>query len=595
MLPPRRRWPRPGRERRNDPASDPPKEAAAALCRYVTGCLADTSLSYPWLIRLRAFTSSVQARALGWDASTLLLPPTINLKPAVKGDFSTKCRAISEYSLDDAILCSCFAAYLRDAIDKGLDPNCLAFRPSQPVSAVLLAYKGVLRKARKYQSWASNLLRPTNTPPARPDRSVMRTRNMPPDFNDAIRKLRAFRSSFSARRTLWVAECDIQGFYDAVSHDVVRAEVSAFKERFRLNIDPRLLHFLESTLRSYSYNEYARPTAVRQLRARGIDKPVLSDPASALRDMGIEPSAYYGIPQGSAFSCVLANLVLSRADKEVRAVLDAGWLTRSGIYLRYCDDIVIVDSAEWRCGRAIKKYELMLKELKLPYHRSAVFTRYGRRFWKGKSKAPYRWSDSGKSSSRSHWLSFVGYQIHRDGRTRIRKSSIRSEIKKQREVVNETIRMLSNRIRILGTPSIHRSVTYRTMMHLIAIAVGHPNSGKIAPAANGVGWTKGFKALCEDRIEPTALRALDRSRTLELRRQKQHLKWLVTRGRVNPTPPPRAGGKVEVKFAGRPFSYFQQFERFIEKDAASPLWTRILGKIDSALIKLEEHRGIQNS
>lgn len=521
MLPPRRRWPRPGKSRRDNADSDLPAETATALCNYVLHCLRDETLVYPWLTRLREFTSRIRSRATTWNERSSLAPPLLKLQPSKKGDFTSKCRAISEYPLEDAILCSSFAAYLRDAIDIGLDPNCFAFRPSRG-----------------------------------PGKSA-------PTFHDAIRKLRDFRATFAIERDLWVAECDIQGFYDAVSHDVVRAEVRAFFERHHICVDARLLFFLESSLASYSYNEYARPRAVQELLAKGVRKPKLSDPLVLLLERGITPSQFHGIPQGSAFSCILANLVLSRADREVRQILESNWLSRDGIYLRYCDDIVIVDPNHARCVKAIKQYESTLDELKLPYHPSKSLKRYGRTFWKHKSKSPYRWSCVGKSRKASPWLAFVGYQIHRDGTTRIRKSSIDNEVKKQREAVAETLRLLADRIRQFGVPHIHNSVSYRTMMHLIAIAVGHPASGKIAPATNGVGWATGFEALREDRIDPTGLRRLDRSRTAELQRQKRHLWRLQLRGRIKPVRPPHSPKKVEVQFAGPPFSYYWQYRNYI--------------------------------
>ena len=82
-----------------------------------------------------------------------------------------------------------------------------------------------------------------------------------------------------------------------------------------------------------------------------------------------------GIPQGSAISCVVANVLLDSVD---RTLDKAG---RDHLYVRYCDDMVLIHPTRAICENLFQKYIEGVKSLKLPVHSPQPFETYNRKFW----------------------------------------------------------------------------------------------------------------------------------------------------------------------------------------------------------------------
>lgn len=184
-----------------------------------------------------------------------------------------------------------------------------------------------------------------------------------------------------------------------------------------------------------------------------------------------------GIPQGSAFSSVLANVALSRADRALRASIAAH---RATFYARYVDDIVIVSTNRRVAKGAMNAYRRALRELELPDHHpetiDTTVTSASRSYWKAKSKAPYCCSLPDQPGI--EWIGFLGYQMKRDGTLRVRRSSVSKEIAKQRRAIDDIIRVIDkSRLRAQRNgrthviPKLHR-IRYAAMMHLISIGIG---------------------------------------------------------------------------------------------------------------------------
>lgn len=542
LLPPRRRWRRPLKARRIAAGSDAPSVTASHLTRQALATLRKTPQKYQWSRDLRAFIDSVRADALRWNQTIAYTPFDVKVIPKVQNNYHTKCRVLALYSLRNTVLASCFSAYFRNAIEPFLHPNCLAFRAAPSA------------------------------------------KNGPPRHHDAADRLAHFRDSFSDARPLWATECDIQGFFDAVSHRVVVQEVDSFCGRHSIKLDPRMGNFLASFLAGYSYTGYASHRAKKFLKFKGVDKAKIADPVKALADQQITSTDVHGIPQGSALSCILANIVLTSADEAVgRITSSGGSFKREGIYLRYCDDIVIVDHDKERCQAAIKAYLETLRRLYLPFHEPKSIGGYSAAFWREKSKSPYLWSaqDSGIP-----WLAFVGYQLHRDGRMRIRKDSVAKEAQKQAESVRNVMSRVATLVNLKGKPELPRAISYKTMMHLVAIGVGYPAPRQCVPASNGVSWTRGFKALIGRPVELHALRRLDRSRAVHLRRLGATLRILENAERIQFPKSEEPDGEFRLQYAGRPFAYSKQFAPRIElsmaftRRLARRAYSRILAGLD---------------
>jgi group II intron reverse transcriptase/maturase len=138
------------------------------------------------------------------------------------------------------------------------------------------------------------------------------------DAHAAIRKAEAF---FEAGYH-WVADADIEGFFDHVDHQILMDLVC---ERVS---DGRVLSLVESFLKSGIMNE------------------------------GIFEESTEGTPQGGNLSPLLANIYLNHFDRRMG---DYGFLL-----LRYADDIVIFCKYEWEAEDALKRArEILESELKL--------------------------------------------------------------------------------------------------------------------------------------------------------------------------------------------------------------------------------------
>lgn len=537
LLPPRRAWPgiRPRRAERAT-LGDAPTKLASSMFEHVMVELRRSKPRYRWVSRLRAFLDSVRCRALGWTNGTEFRCEKIYAFAKANPGNGQKYRIVAAYSLEDSLICGGFAAYLRDLIDGVLSPAVLSFRPA-----------------------------------ASPD-------SPPPSHHDAIAMLRELDASVPIDADLWCAEADIEGFFDAVSHDVAYSETARLLTWAEREPDTRLLGFLRSFLSGYDFPGVAVPAAQELLRMKGITSPRLADPVKTLVSRGIRADGAadrIGIPQGSALSCVLANIVLSAADSVVEAKLRATGCRGAGLYLRYCDDIIIVHRDRSIAELLCREYLDMAVRLRLPVHPVATYTVYpGRRtprpdedeawFWGGKSKAPYRWSPP-TTGSGVPWLAFVGYQLARGGAVRVRDSSIRKELKKQRAVASDTIR----RVRILVRK--HRKqgqshavppvwvVRYRSMMHLLSIGVGYPSPWSTSPAVGAVSWCRGFRGAPTGSSVLEPFRRLDRGRTLVLRYLAAQLRSMLRMGRLT-VRLQKAGRKgFRLKFDGPPLSYAHQF------------------------------------
>jgi hypothetical protein len=60
------------------------------------------------------------------------------------------------------------------------------------------------------------------------------------------------------------------------------------------------------------------------------------------------------VPQGGAHSCLIANLILDLADKEVCLSLQSS--QGDSVYLRYCDDIIIFCEENRLCVKLFFKH-----------------------------------------------------------------------------------------------------------------------------------------------------------------------------------------------------------------------------------------------
>src|ERR1043165_685831 len=103
-------------------------------------------------------------------------------------------------------------------------------------------------------------------------------------------------------------------------------------------------------------------------------------PDEALEEFHSHPhQERIGVPQGGAISCVIANIVLDYADKQIKEAEQR--LDAQIHYLRYCDDMVLISRNKRKCQAVFQTYLRALTELKLPFHKPKLVKQYGPQFW----------------------------------------------------------------------------------------------------------------------------------------------------------------------------------------------------------------------
>ncbi|EMY14907.1 RNA-directed DNA polymerase domain protein [Leptospira weilii str. Ecochallenge] len=151
-----------------------------------------------------------------------------------------------------------------------------------------------------------------------------------------------------------------------------------------------------------------------------------------------------GIPQGNPVSNLFANLILHDNDQ----LMEEKFSNRNEfLYMRFCDDMIILSTKEDAANEAYEDYISLLKEKKLLYHNEAPLPPYTepefkRDFWDRKSRKGFLWSKNSYP-----WITFVGYQVKYDGFVRIRPSSIKNELNKQKDFVKNILRKVKREIK----------------------------------------------------------------------------------------------------------------------------------------------------
>ncbi|MEK7993123.1 MAG: reverse transcriptase domain-containing protein [Planctomycetota bacterium] len=446
---------------------------------------------------------------------------------AVKNSKKHEYRPIALFGLEDKLIDGLTARYLRELLDPALLDSCLAFRTT---------HDG----------------------------------HRPRDIHYALEKI--LRINRRHRRTgVYVAECDIKGFFDCVSHDVAWRALSclieeAKKTNPRLRVHPRALEIFEAYLDAYSFSKNVRGPATVTLRKtdpHGVFKwhePDLQQLHKATQLPAI------GVPQGGALSCLIANAVLHEADKAMRRLRSR--LRKSFTYLRYCDDMIILARDHGVCAQAFGRYQDVLKDLKLPAHPPKGITSYSKDFWDGKSNSPYRWHHPAGPDD-VPWIQFVGYQVRYDGTVRVRLKSLKKQFKKLTALADQLLAALNpgrERPRQItpfakGIRKNARQILHRFRQKLISQAVGRRRRGHDLNEPLPLCWANGFRGLVGKKIVLSHLKALDRHRERQVRRVMRRLQSL---------PPPATQTRSEaievLAFYGYPFSYYGQFKQRAKRE-----------------------------
>lgn len=467
-----------------------------------------------WFVNLQKFIDDVKNSII--DPSYKFTPPeTIPISKGIIDD-KEECRPISIFnSLKDKVILSLANKYLTILFDSYFDEESLAFRSS-----------------RKYHNNGDYIT----------------------THHDAIDRIMEYRSRHN-KKNLYVAECDMQKFYDTVCHKIIKREFNkliklveqahpeietgTIKTLFYKYLDcytfPKNVYKL-----NHSVEYWKRYSGIKNGFFGWIKEEELISKKICKNNRGI-PHLKIGIPQGGALSGLIANIVLNAADKQIRK--------QGGdfLYMRYCDDMILIHTNKSKCNKILQIYYNALQSLKLvPHPLSPALHFRTSSFWKVKSKSVYHWGELG-----SDWIGFVGYEIKRTGEIRIRKKSLTKEKTKIKTVTRNICSNILRKKR-LTDQSILNTITHK----LISMSVGRFALWNYRLIDNEFCWITGFNRLVYNSYASVQLKDLDRVRGNAICAAKRFLKTHKAKIEIK-----RDAAINIIEYHGRPFSYFYHYSK----------------------------------
>jgi hypothetical protein len=469
-----------------------------------------------WFINLMKFVSEIQKKALSnsYSVSNPLIFP--KLKEPIKKSHKEKndCRPISMFSIEDRVILSLTNKFLTSILDKYFKDSSYAFR-SKKIDNKTISHHNCIRDIIKYKK--SN--------PA---------------------------------SELYVIECDMKKFYDTVNHkiafDIFKKLIDKVNQEFpELNLN-QPIHIFKSFLNCYSFNKNVK-------EADNSDYwESYEIPNGSFPWVDKDLSKYYkkdhnqriGVPQGGALSGLIANIYLNKADIALEKL--------PVLYLRFCDDMVVIHDDKEQCEKAKNVYLDCLRELKLfPHNFKSTNELYTCKikdrktdytpFWNGKSKGPYKWTNSFKNGD-FPWIAFVGYEINFNCETRVRKKSFNKEVIKQSKIINEIQKAIENEQRCKKGTAIESAIN-----RLIGMSVGRIGLDNFSEVSTDMCWKNGFQELELNKHSAVQIKELDRNRSklyYDLFKQIKELE------EENDEKIERGEDNRQHKKYDKPFSYYYQ-------------------------------------
>lgn len=344
LFPSRRTWLRPSPENRKKLGNSEDIKMTSLYNTVISTHLnvINGKVSPPeWYLKLQKLIETIQARASNPDLKHLLTP---SLKPIKKDNTKSCkiCRPISLYNLEDRILIGFTSRYLTDLFDPHLHNCSFAFRSN---TAPLRTHHNTIDLIRDYQK---------------------------------------------TRKNIYVAEADLEKFFDIINHNVIAASLKKFIEKVSAsgqNVSENAIKIFYQYLVSYKFNkDVFVKNGTDFFNLFNIVGGRFEWPLEKLKNIYINlDEENIGIPQGGALSCLIANMVLHDVDDEVDNIPKDPEL----LYLRFCDDMVILHTDKSKCTDALNRYEKKIVSLNLLMHTPEFILEYGKEFWHKKSKRPY--------------------------------------------------------------------------------------------------------------------------------------------------------------------------------------------------------------
>lgn len=409
LMPARDSWLRPQKKDRIQKDTNEKKSTKQILTRSIALTIKKHRKTYddfPYLQRLDLFIANLRKDITGDAPLEFNSIKIVGKKKKVDSDNVTILRPICVFeSLREKLLIALASKYLSEAFDPLLHEEILSYRP-----------------LRKYH----NSEEPVIT-----------------DRDNAIENLQEYRNRHK-RQNIYVAECDIQKYFDTINHDIIRNCFAKFAENahtlcpgFEYRCVKRIL---DAYLDSYSFYKNVLVENEKLMLCespRKYESPkdtLFVERGCYTREEFKTSTDRIGIPQGGALSGLISNVVLSTVDKE--SILQRNDPNR--FFCRYGDDIILMHTSRKECERLINQYCNALIEHKLLYHDFVSVSDPELRkpdgsvrpaLWDVKSRSPFLWGRNNEEKEQVDWIGFLGYEIRYTGEVRIRRSSLNDKFK----------------------------------------------------------------------------------------------------------------------------------------------------------------------
>lgn len=367
-------------------------------------------------------------------------------------------------------------------------------------------------------------------------------------------------------RPLYVAECDMQKFYDTILHSVIKTrfalmlhwakkhdkignkEIKLIRYWFWAYID--CFNFMENVLvlnrkpvTDAFWGKEKCPEGYSRV-IEWVNKEEINYKLARTR------KGHVGVPQGGALSGLIANIVMHFVDNKVlQEIKDSDIL-----YCRFCDDMILIGENKDMVKSLFDSYsQAICKSHLIPHPNKEIKIKRMKDFWEGKTRGPYEWGERGRDVY--PWITFVGFDFNWKGNLRIRRASFQKHISKQTKIANELL--LPYERGGMRPRYCDATILNSLKSRLIATSVGHVSLNNYRDNPNIRSWMSAFSILDKNKWSSRQLRELDRHRMIVISRTKKRLANIKCPGRSklasydnNPN--------VFFTYMGCPYSYYGQ-------------------------------------
>lgn len=511
LFPPRSKWCHLGRQRQD---IDSIKRNERKLY-YTYRKAVQLGSNEKWYLTLCNEADYIVRMAL--SATNKIIPPTVHVLEKKRKENKIICRPVCCFDLETKIVISLYNKILTTLFDKYFLPCSYAFRISTESS-------------------------------------------LPFQHLKAVKDIQEYRLKHIGQ-PLYVAECDMQKFYDTIDHRVIKARFNMlfskvkrdnnFSTQDRICIKKWFYSYVDCFSFAEQVNIYNHKPdhkiwdSIKGKHGYECCIEWVDELLEGSNKKARSRRSNLGVPQGGALSGLIANIVMHFVDVAVESYIG----DKDMIYLRFCDDMILIGANRSEVEEALTVYNSSIKNAKLFPHKSMPMN-YDKAvdFWEGKTRGPYEWGEKGKHTF--PWITFVGFDINWKGNLRIRKKSIDKHLAKQHDTVWNLLNHYRNH-----APKYHQySILSSLKSRMVAMSVGRVGLWNYKDNPNIYSWAAAFSIIDKNPWSIRQMKLMDRHRNLELRHASKYL-WKLTCPNKTMTGDHARRGQF---YLGKPFSYYGQ-------------------------------------